>query len=355
MYFVILLGIFSLFLSASFSGVETAFYRTPRLRLKLDAMSGDISARQILWFVNRPGIFVSTVLVGNNIANYSISATTVILVGLLLPDTHGIWVELSATIIVAPFLFVYGEMFPKYLGLYAPNRFLRFLSPVMMFFMIIFLPVTLLLWGVNYLAMRFLGVERSELRLSLNREELTQVLAEGHDTGIIFDAQKKLTNAVLLASESTIDCSMVSKSFFPLVTIDMEPVEVIGILRGCGLVEVPVYATEDAVRLGLEVGGVLPDNFEELPVGFVRLVDLDVAIRGQLDEQTRELLQLLQTKLPLRSMIELSSRHSILTAMILMQTLNCPFGCVINEKRANLGFVQANNLVKYTITTKETQ
>ncbi|MDR2763204.1 MAG: DUF21 domain-containing protein [Planctomycetaceae bacterium] len=351
----IFLGIISILLSASFSGAETAFYRTPRLRLKLDAISGDRTARKLLWFVNRPGIFVSTLLVGNNIANYSISAATVLTLGIILPNSHGLWIEISATIIVAPFLFVYCEMFPKYLGLYAPNKFLRLLSNLMLFFTFLFLPLTLILWLINYLAMQFLGGKREEIRLTLGRAELSQILDEGHNTGILFETQRRLADNVFLGSKIVIKDYILLKSGYPLITSDMKPLAVIEIARRRNWAELPVYAREIFNNDDLErlVGRSIEENFNELPIGFVRLIDLEIAARNLLDEQMRQLSQLLRTDLPIRSMVELSSRHSVLTALILMQTLNCSFGCIVDEKRANLGFIHINTLCEILLKTEK--
>jgi CBS domain containing-hemolysin-like protein len=342
-------------LSASFSGAETAFYRTPRLRLKLDAISGDRTARKLLWFINRPGIFVSTLLVGNNIANYSISTATVLIVGFLLPNTHGLWIEISATIIVAPFLFVYCEMFPKYLGLYAPNKFLRLLSNLMFFFTILFLPLTLLLWGINQLVTKLLGGQQNEIRLTLGRAELSQILDEGHNTGILFEAQRKLANNIFFGSKITIDNYVLPKSNYPLITSNLKPAKVIEIAKNYNLIETPVYADENFQKNELDTltGKPLNENFNELPIGFVRLIDLEITNRNLMDEQTKQLAQLLQTELPIRSMVELSSRYSVLTALILMQTLNCPFGCIIDEKRANIGFIHINTLQNLLLKTEK--
>ncbi|MDR1484193.1 MAG: DUF21 domain-containing protein [Planctomycetaceae bacterium] len=351
----IIIGLISMLLSASFSGAETAFYRTPRLRLKLDAISGDRTARKLLWFVNRPGIFVSTLLVGNNIANYSISTATVLVVCIILPNSHGLWVEISATIIVAPFLFVYCEMFPKYLGLYAPNKFLRLLSNLMFFFMVLFLPLTLILWGINQFAMKLLGGKQDTIRLTLGRAELSQILDEGHSTGILFEAQRRLADNVFHGSKIIVENYILPKTDYPLITSDLKPSCVIEIVRRYNLSELPVYAKEsfNADELRGLVGEPIDENFDELPIGFVRLIDLEIADRNLMDNQTKQLAQLLQTELPVRSMVELLSRHSVLTAVILLQTFNCSFGCIINDKRANLGFIRMNILREILLKTEK--
>lgn len=331
--FALLLGFLGLALSATFSGSETAFYRAPKLRLKLDTMAGDRTAGRLLWLLNHPDLFVSTILVGNNVANYTVSLATVLFVGAVLPNSQGIFVELASTLVLAPFLFVYGEMFPKYLTLHAPHRFLRRLSPVLMFFFRLFLPITSLLWLLSRGLARLLGETHEMLRLTLGRQELVRVLDEGQETGILFDTQRRLADGVFDVSKRSVLDWTVPRSAWPLVTTDMKPAEVLEIARKHDLVEMPVFEIEEFQN---EVG--------DLPIGFVRVIDLELAIRNRLDEQSRQLLRLLHTELPIRSVVEISSRHSLLTAMILLQTLHGSFGCVLDEHRRCVGFVRSDRL-----------
>lgn len=335
--FSILLGCLGLTLSSMFSGAETAFYRLPKVRVKLDAISGDRKATRLLWLVNRPSLFVATILVGNNVANYAVSMATVLCLGALLPNSRGILVEIASTLCLAPLLFVYGEMFPKYLCLHAPNRMIRLLSPAMMFFVRLFLPVTLLVWLLNRVLAKLLGESREILELTLGRQELIRILEEGRETGLLFDTQRRLADGVFRVSSRTLRNWATPHADWPMVTTDMKPDDVLRIARKWNLAEMPVYERVPYGDDGTEAG-------VHLPIGYVRVIDLEIAIRNHLDEQSRQLLQLLRTELPIRSMVEISSRHTVLTAMILMQTLHSSFGSVVDEHHHCIGFVRSDQL-----------
>jgi len=331
--FPLIFGLVGLLLSALFSGSETGFYRIPRIRLKLDAMEKDRTARQLLWLVNRPSFFIATLLVGNNVAHYMVSLATVLFVGAVLSNSQGIIIEILATLLVAPLLFVYGEMFPKYLFMHAPNRMLRTFAPVISSCFRLFLPLSLLLWLVNQGTSRLLHRSREMIQLTLGRDELTRMIDEGHDVGILFDAQQRLVGGLFAVSNRQVKDWAVSATHWPLLTADMTPTTALEIARRHRLVELPVYEASDE-----------PPSVDEIPLGCVRTVDLEFAVRGFYGETSPELLQLLKTRLPIRSLIEIASQHTLLTAMILLQTLHGSFGCVIGENRRCVGIVTTAQL-----------
>ena len=330
--FASLLGIASIALGAAFSGTETAFYRVSKLRLKLDALGGDAIARWFFWLANNPGLFIATLLVGNNITTYGASVAMVLFIGCILPHAAGIYVELAATLILAPILFVWGEMFPKYLSLNAPNKMLRFFSPVVGIACWLFLPLTALLWGINKIVAVMLGKPGDTTTMTLGRRELSGILIEGKDTGILSDTQRRLAEGIFNCSDRPIRDYTLSQSQLPVVTTAMKPELVLKIARQFHLLTLPVYEPTAS-----------PES-QDLPIGYVRAIDLEIAVRHQLDEQSRQLSQLLQTELPLCSTVELSARHSLLTGLILLQTMRSSFACVVDEHRRSLGFISADQL-----------
>ena len=330
--FALLLGVASLGLSAVFAGTETAFYRVSKLRLKLDALDGDTVAMRFLWFANNPGFFIATLLVGSNTTTYGASVAMVLFVACVLPNANGIYAELAATLILTPILFVWGEMFPKYLALNIPVQILRFFSPIVLIACWLFLPLTIVLWGMNKIIAFVLKKPDDAISLSLGRRELSGILGEGKETGILSDTQRRLAEGIFNCSDRLIKDYAVSPSQLPEITTVMKPEFVLGIVRKSRQLALPVYEP-DAV----------PAN-RDLPIGYVRVIDLEIAVRHQLDEQARQLLQLLQTELPLRSIVELSSHHSLLTGLILLQTMQSAFGCVVDEHRRCLGCITADQL-----------
>ena len=111
-WIALLLGLVATFFSSFFSGSETGFYRATRIRLVLDALEGDWISRGLVLLTNQPTLFIATALVGNNVANYFVSLATVLATQALI-GVNGFLPELIAPLIVAPILFIYGELLPK--------------------------------------------------------------------------------------------------------------------------------------------------------------------------------------------------------------------------------------------------
>jgi CBS domain containing-hemolysin-like protein len=307
--FALFLGAASLVLGTAFSGTETAFYRVSKLRLKLDALGGDTTAKRFLWLANNPGFFIATLLVGNNTTTYGTSVAMVLFVECVLPHAAEIYAELAATLILTPILFVWGEMFPKCLALDVPNKVLRFFSPVIMISCWLFLPLTALLWGLNKIIVLVLKKSDDAISLTLGRRELSGLLALGKDTGILSDTQRRLAEGIFNCSDRLIKDYVLPLPPLPTITTAMKPNDVLEIARHSRQLALPVYEPDTAPESG------------DLPSGYVRTIDLEIAVRHQLDEQTRQLSQLLQTELPLRSMVELSSRHSLLTIVFIFSPI----------------------------------
>ena len=202
--FALLLGLASLVLGAAFSSTETAFYRISKLRLKMDTLGGDVTAKRFLWFANNPGFFIATLLVGNNATTYGASLAMVLFVGCLLPSTGGMYAELLATLFLTPILFVWGEMFPKCLALNIPNKILRFFSPVVLIACWLFLPLTIMLWGINKIIAIVLKKSSDAISLSLGRRELSGILGEGKETGLLSDTQRQLAEGIFNCSDRLI-------------------------------------------------------------------------------------------------------------------------------------------------------
>jgi len=97
--------------SAMFSGLETGFYSLTRVKLDTAAAQGDRTARGLVRELEKPDRLLTTLLIGNNTANYCGSLGLAALLALTgLADWAIILLQAA---VLTPVLLVFGESLPK--------------------------------------------------------------------------------------------------------------------------------------------------------------------------------------------------------------------------------------------------
>ena len=312
-WFAMFLGALGLFLSAFFSGSETGFYRAARIRLVLDALSGDRISRALVWLTNRPSVFVATTLVGNNLANFMTSLAIVMATSWVL-GAESWWAELLAPVLLAPVLFVYGELMPKYLFLHAPNRLLRRGGGLFMVFAVVFVPISLLLWCLNYLLAKLLGESPEKVRLRIARRELRGILEEGQDVGILYPSQKKLASGIFVSADHTVRRHLVPLSGVARARHDMSKSEVFGLASRFDLAEVPIEDTDRSDAL----------------TSYVRVIDLALSKSTEVED--------------VREIIAISANDTPIEALIRMHAEQENMARVVDAEGQTLGMLYASRL-----------
>ncbi len=208
--FVLMLFLIGVRLSAFFSGSETGFYRISFPRLSIDAQAGDRVAKRLMWFARKPAYFVATTLVGNNLANYlttfAISWGVVVVVGEVTAMTEIMW-----TMLLAPVVFLFGELLPKNLYYRAPLSLLRRDSTLFMVYYYLLLPASWPLVGVTKLTERLHPAAGRRSELLLGRSRLVQLMTQGRREGLLTDVQNRLANGVLQTAPQPVTDSMTPK------------------------------------------------------------------------------------------------------------------------------------------------
>lgn len=148
-------------LSAFFSGMEIAFVSVDKLRFEMNKGSGLVSKIFSVFF-KQPNNFISTMLVGNNIALvvYGILMAQLIdqyvLAGLI--ENHFLLLCIQ-TLISTLIILLTGEFLPKTLFKINPNLMLNIFAVPLFIFYIIFYPISYICSGLSYLFLRVFGVK----------------------------------------------------------------------------------------------------------------------------------------------------------------------------------------------------
>ena len=177
-----------LVLSAFFSGMEIAFMASNKLRIEIDKSNKGITQKLIDLFVSNSGMYITTILVGNNVV--------MVIYGIFMSDyldprLEGIGISLGLRMILVTFIstlvmLVTGEFFPKAVFRLRPNAFLRvFAIPVFLFY-ILFFPISYFsVWFGGLLLRIFTGrkLTHKEENRAFGKIDLNNLIEEGEAGG----------------------------------------------------------------------------------------------------------------------------------------------------------------------------
>lgn len=173
-----------LLLSAFFSGMEIAFVASNKLRIEIDKTDKSISQTLIDLFISNSGMYITTMLVGNNVV--------MVIYGIFMKDylsgylgflhlSLGMKV-LVETLITTLIILVFAEFLPKTLFRLRPNVFLRvFAVPVFLFYLLFF-PITYFsvwLGGVLLRIVTGKKMEQKEPNKAFGKIDLNNLIEEG--------------------------------------------------------------------------------------------------------------------------------------------------------------------------------
>ncbi|MDK6863849.1 MULTISPECIES: hemolysin family protein [Nosocomiicoccus] len=135
-----LIAIFILFfVSLFFSGSETALTAANQLRLQSEANAGDLQSKKLHKLVSKPSEFITTILIGNNIANL---VMPVLLTTIAIEYGYNLTV---LTIILTVSIILFAEILPKSIVAAFPEQVGKMVMPIINLFIIIFKPITIVL------------------------------------------------------------------------------------------------------------------------------------------------------------------------------------------------------------------
>ena len=156
----IIITLVSLIFSALFSGVEIAYVTSDRVRTELDVKMGGPISRALNVFYRHPEFFISTILVGNNIALviYGMGFAKFLEEPLVEAGLGEFPVLLIQTLVSTGVILLIGEFFPKTIFRINPNASLKLFALPMMAIYAILYPISLFTTWLSRALMKLFGV-----------------------------------------------------------------------------------------------------------------------------------------------------------------------------------------------------
>ena len=178
----------TLFFSALCSGLEIAFNSTNRLQLEVDLKKNKFSAKIVSLFFKNQSRFITSLLIGNNIANviYGIAVARLLkpVVLWMLPASLEVAfvILLLQSVISTLIVLVVAEFLPKILFRLNPNGILAFFAfPTVCCYGLLY-PLTLIYSGIAALIIRvFFGMKMDQQQYRISTVDFDDYISEYAD------------------------------------------------------------------------------------------------------------------------------------------------------------------------------
>ena len=182
--------VFSLLLSAFFSGMEIAYVSANKIHIEIEKKQEGFLSKILSRLTAKPSKFIATMLIGNNIA--------LVIYGFFMGDLLVNWFQamlptdfsfinylltdfslLTQTIISTILILITAEFLPKvFFQIYA-NSFLKILAfPAYLFYLLFTFISDLVLWISDFVLKKFFKTEGDQVQLAFTKVELGHYISE---------------------------------------------------------------------------------------------------------------------------------------------------------------------------------
>jgi putative hemolysin len=227
----------ALIASAISSASETALTSANRIRIKNLAEDGDPRAQQIERLLEKPNVFLTTILMVNNVAVILASSMATVIALSLSPQ----WGEVLATIILSLVVLVFCEVTPKNAAVQNSEKWARGLIPLIAGAAWLLRPVIALLNGITAGISRLLGIPLHRVGPSVTEEELRLLVNVGEEEGVVEEDERTMIHHIFELSETTVREVMVPRIDMVALEGDATLSEAVDVINRVGFSRIPVF------------------------------------------------------------------------------------------------------------------
>ncbi len=239
-YLIVAAILFCLMLEMLYSGGEVALFASDINKLKNRAHQGSKAANRAVELKEKPEWFISTALVGTNLA---IIIASTLITGLMISFFGQARGEQIAFLIMIPTLFL--MIIARSVFLYYAETMAVRVAYFIRFSSIIFYPIAFVIAAVSRSTVHLSSDSRSGQTSHITKEGLKYILGEKTKGGDILTREKEMVSRVFDFSELTAMKIMVPVSALTALPASMKISEAIGVVADKKYMRIPVY--EDTV------------------------------------------------------------------------------------------------------------
>ncbi|MCI8645708.1 MAG: HlyC/CorC family transporter [Firmicutes bacterium] len=221
-------------LSAYFSATETAFTSLNRIRVKNMAGEGNKRAELVLQLEENYDKLLTTILIGNNIVNITMTAIAT----LLFVELFGAYGPTLSTVVITVVVLIFGEISPKSIAKESAESFSMMSAPIIRILMVLLTPINFLFTKWKQLMARVfkLGNDRT-----ITEDELLTMVEEAETIGGIDNEQSELIQNAIEFNDLTAWDVLTPRVEMEAIDAAEPKEEVAKLFKDTGFSRLPVY------------------------------------------------------------------------------------------------------------------
>lgn len=239
--------IFLLVLSGFFSSAETALTTVNKVRIRSLVEEGNKRAITTQKILDRYSKMLSTILIGNNIANITASSLTTTLATKL----WGSFAVGIATGTLTLLVLLFGEIIPKNLAMLYSEKISLTYCNIIYFLMNVFTPIIYIVDILSGLIMKVLHIDPNRKISLMTESELKTYVDVSHEDGVIESEEREIIYNVFDFSDAVAKDVMIPRIDMVTVSLDTNYENLLKVFRESMYTRIPVYEEDKDNVIGL--------------------------------------------------------------------------------------------------------
>jgi len=228
-------------LSFFFSGFETGFISTNKIRIRHLASENDRRAKKLLKLTNDSDKVIATMLIGNNLALVMVVVVFNIILEKLFPNYDAVYYSFLSTAILTPTLLIVGEVIPKSIFYRYATTLSLYFAGLIKFLYYPFSPFVLIVVSISNVFSRCLKIEHEKNKNLHSIEEFKSIFQIGTKEGIVKHSDRILMDSVLTFKKTRAREIMTPLVDIVSIEINTPREEVIDVINKHKYSRIPVY------------------------------------------------------------------------------------------------------------------
>jgi putative hemolysin len=239
-----LVGLIVLFaFSAIFSASETAFSSLNSIRLKQYVKNEVKNAQQALELVNDYTHLITTILIGNNIANIAMTTFATLLFSSLFKGNLALSISMTGLTIM---ILLFAEILPKVLAKQHPESFAIFFTPFLKVFRFIFAPIAKLMSLVEDVVLK-----QENAKVTATEDELVEIVQTIEMEGVLDQEERELIESAISFDDKTVREIMKPRDQVVFLFDNASPEQILNAVSTHKFSRIPVISYEGLTAIGI--------------------------------------------------------------------------------------------------------